>query len=194
MTFRVSALASAAVVLGLGAFAPVSAQPQAPIRPRSSTFSSIFTPGLQQQQLMQQQFIANAGLGFAGPGGLIGPAFGNPGLTAFGGLGYPGSLALPQVLPGALAANPQLPRSGIVGTFYNYGHWYNMRGSGYYSHWYPNGITNGRGALGNGMGGGFGGFSGGGLSGGGPIQPGSGINSLGGTALGVGATLNQLRR
>ena len=193
MSFRVSALVSAAAVLGLGSVTPASAQPQAPMRPRNSAFGSIFTPGLQQQQQQQLLFGNQGGFGvpnapgFVGPGGLN-PAFLNGG----GGLGfgYPGQLAYPQVLPGAIAVNPQLPPSGIVGTFGNYGHWYNQRG-GNYGHWYPNGIANGRGILGGGSYGGYGGSAGTTTGG---LRTGNTLGTLGGTALGVGAAANQFRR
>src|SRR6266511_42195 len=79
MSFRVSALV-AAVVVGSASVTPVSAQPQAPIRPRTSPFGSIFTPGLQQQQF-QQQLLLNQALGAGGVGpGFVGPGFVNPGL------------------------------------------------------------------------------------------------------------------
>ena len=189
MSFRVSALVAAAAVLGLGSVTPASAQPQAPIRPRSTAFGSIFTPGQQQQQFQQQQLLNQAlgggvGAGFA-QGGFI-----QPGLAGGAGFGYPGSLAYPQVLPAALAVNPELPPSGIVGTFNNYGHWYNQRGGGYYGHWYPNGVANGRGILGAGSYGGGGGSYG--TTGG--LRTGNSLGSVGGTALGVGAAVNQFRR
>ncbi len=193
MTFRVSALVTAATVMALGYVTPPSAQPQAPVRPRTNTFGTIFTPGLQQQQ-QQQQLLLNQAFGGVGPGvgGGLGLGQGglNPAFLGGGALGYPGQLAYPQALPGALGVNPQLPQSGIVGSFNNYGHWYGQR-SGNYGHWYPNRIANGRGVLGNS--GGYGGGFGGGISGG-AIPSGGALNSLGGTAAGVGATLNQLRR
>ena len=134
--------------------------------------------------MLNQAFGGGVGPGVA-QGGLVNPAFLNGG----GGLGfgYPGQLAYPQVLPGAIAVNPQLPPSGIVGTFGNYGHWYNQRG-GNYGHWYPNGIANGRGILGGGSYGGYGGSTSGGL------RTGNSLGTLGGTALGVGAAANQFRR
>ena len=63
MSFRVSALVTAAAVLGLGSVTPASAQPQAPMRPRNSAFGSIFTPGLQQQQQQQLLFGNQGGFG-----------------------------------------------------------------------------------------------------------------------------------
>ena len=197
MSFHVSALVTAAAVLGLSSVTPASAQPQAPIRPRTNTFGSIFTPGLQQQQ-QQQQLMLNQAFGGVGPGvgGGLGLGQGglNPAFLGGGALGYPGQLAYPQVLPGALTSvNPQLPASGVVGTFNNLGHWYNPRG-GNYGHWYPNGIANGRGITGYGGGGGGGGGYGGG---GGATSGGMGrstLGNVGGTALGVGATMNQFRR
>ena len=195
MSFRVSAMVAAAAVLGLGAITPAAAQPQAPIRPRSTTFGSIFSPGLQQQQFQQQQLLNQAlgggvGAGFA-QGGIINPGLLNGGGAGFG---YPGGLAYSQVLPGALGVNPQLPPSGIVGSFNNLGHWYNQRGGGYYGHWYPNGVASGRGILGGGSYGGSGGGYGGsaGMTGG--PRTGNSLGSLGGTALGVGAAANQFRR
>src|SRR4051812_43170836 len=101
MSFRVSTLVAAAVVLGLGSVTPVSAQPQAPIRPRTSPFGSIFTPGLQQQQF-QQQMLLNQALGAGGIGqGFLGPGFVNPGFGGLGGGALPGQLAYQPALPGA---------------------------------------------------------------------------------------------
>jgi hypothetical protein len=205
MSFRVSALAAGVLVLGLGSVTPVSAQPVAPIRPRTSPFGSIFTPGMQQQQLQQQMFM-NQALGAGGVGqGFLGPGFVNPGLGGLGfpglgvpGVGYPGALAYQSAFPGAFAPALGLPPSGVVGTFNNYGHWYNFNsrsGSGYYGHWYPNGVASGRGVLG--FGGGYGGGYGGGLSpiGAGPARMGNSMmGNVGGTALGVGAMMNQFRR
>jgi hypothetical protein len=198
MSFRVSALVAAAAVFGSSSLAP--AQPVVPARPRTSGFSAIFTPGQQQQLLLGNNFAGPLGLG--GVGGLggpfVGPGLGNPAfMGAQGAIGYPGGLAYPQVLPGALAVNPQLPASGVVGTFNNLGHWYG-RGYGNYGHWYPNGIRSGRGALGlntGGFGGGGGLYGpGGGFGGPGVGGAGSAIGQAGGAALGLGATINQFRR
>lgn len=207
MSFRVSALTAAAVVLGLASVTPASAQPVAPIRPRSSAFGNIFTPGMGQQQLQQQQFL-NQAFGGVGPGpnvmGFVNPGLGGIGLgLGLGGLGglpgfaYPGQLAYQSALPGAYgAAGALLPQSGVVARFGYYGHWYGPR-TGYYGHWYPNGIANGRGALGYGGGGGF---AYGGIGAGGPMTGGASrfgnsmIGNVGGTALGVGAMMNQFRR
>lgn len=195
MSFRVPALA--AVVLVLASSSLASAQPQAPFRPRSSAFGNIFTPGLGQQQLQQQQFMNQFGMG--GPGGGVGPAFVNPNFAPF--LGLPGfannvgQLAYQPALPGAFSTAAFGPQSGVVGTFNNLGHWYGPR-AGYYGHWYPNGIASGRGILGYGGGSfGGGGFGGAGALGGGPSRFGSStIGNVGGTALGVGAMMNQFRR
>jgi len=200
MSFRVSALVAAAVVVGSASVAPVSAQPQAPIRPRTSPFGSIFTPGLQQQQF-QQQLLLNQALGAGGVGpGFVGPGFVNPGLgganlAGLPGFGYPGQLAYQSALPGAYAPAVALPQSGVVGSFNNLGHWYGPQ-SGYYGHWYPNGVTNGRGVLG--YGGGGGGYAPAGGTGAtmtGTSRFGNSmIGNVGGTALGVGAMMNQFRR
>lgn len=204
MSFRVFALLAAAVVLELGLASPALAQPIAPIRPRTSPFGSIFTPGLQQQQF-QQQMLLNQALGAGGVGVGVGgvpiPGLQGLGFGGLGGLGYPGQLQYQPTLPGAFATAPGLPPSGIVGTFNNYGHWYNARGTGNLGHWYPNGLANGRGILGyGGVGGGAYGASGnyGGGMGpqvGGPSRFGNSmIGNVGGTALGVGAMMNQFRR
>jgi hypothetical protein len=201
MSFRVSALVSAAVLMALGAVAPVSAQPVAPIRPRSSAFGNIFTPGLGQQQLQQQQFL-NA---FGGVGIGPGPVIVNPNFMGLGGLGLgglpgfanPGQLAYQPALPGAFGTLG--PVQKVAPTFNNYGHWYSRGGVGSYGHWYPNGVANGRGVLGYGGGGGGGGF---GLGVGGAGALGTGTSrfgnsmtgNVGGTALGVGAMMNQFRR
>lgn len=185
MSFRVSALVAAVAVLELSSLAPVAAQPQAPIRPRSSTFGSVFSPN--------QQF-GNNGFGqnqpFVNP---IGPQIAGVGGAA--GFGYPGQVAFPQSLAGAYGLDPQLPASGIVGTFNNLGHWYGAR-SGYYGHWYPNGVSNGRGILGygGGSGGGYGGYGGGSASGGAGGGTIGSRGSIGGTALGVGAAVGSFRR
>ena len=181
MSFRVSAVV-ATVVLGIGSVAPVSAQPVAPVRPRSGAFGNIFTPG---QQL-------NGGLGGFGQNqpfiNPIGPQIvggGNVGQFAVPGQGYPGQVAYPLSPYGSGYGNPQLPPSGIVGTFNSSG-----SRSGYYGHWYPNGVANGRGALGFNGGGGYAGV-GPVIGGGYQNRPGG---SLAGTALGVGATVGALRR
>jgi hypothetical protein len=190
MTFRVSALLAAVAVFGLSELTPAFAQPVAPVRPRYSGFQSIFAPGVPP--------LVNPGGGFLGQQAIVGglggplvPGFVFPGLGGAGGVGYPGALTLPQALPGAYGQpNPQLPPTGVVGSFGNYGHWYRLNG-GNLGHWYPNGVANGRGALGY-SGGGGGGFGGGG-TGPGPRAP-SAVNSALGTGLLAGATMNQFRR
>jgi hypothetical protein len=177
MSFRVSALVAGVVVLGLSSVAPVSAQPQAPVRPRYSTFGNIFSP--------QQRF---------GNGGAFGQnaPFVNPlgpqvaGVPAAQGFVYPGQTSYSQVLPGVFATDPQLPPTGVVGTFNNLGHWYGSGTGGGYGHWYPNGITNGRGILGYGGGGGY--------AGGMAAGPTGSRGSLMGAGVGVGATVGALRR
>lgn len=182
MSFRVSALVAGAVVFGLSSAAPVSAQPQAPVRPRYSTFGSIFTP--------PQQF---------GNGGAFGQnaPFVNPlgpqvaGVPAAQGFAYPGQTSYSLIQPGLFGADPQLPPTGVVGTFNNLGHWYGSGGAGY-GHWYPNGIASGRGILG------YSGSAGYGTAGvvgsvnqGGPTGA---RGSLIGAAVGTGAVVGSLRR
>jgi hypothetical protein len=194
MSFRVSALVAAAVVLELSLATTASAQPVAPVRPRSSIFGNVFTPGLQQQQFQQQLFL-NQALG--GGGGVV-PLFGVPGgmNPNFPGGQLPGQLANQPALPGAfspVAGGP--PRQAAV---FNSLSPYYGRSNGNYGHWYPNGIASGRGVLGS-SGGGGGGSS---PSGGGAGPAGMGTNrfgssmigNVGGTALGVGAMMNQFRR
>ena len=188
MSFRVSAIVSVAAVFGLSAFTPVSAQPQVPVRPHYGGFQNLFAPG--------QGAFGNPGQGFLGQNA---PGFIGGGLTpGFGaGAGYPG-FAYPGGA-GVYGVAPQLPPSGVVGSFNNLGHWYGGRNSGNYGHWYPNGIANGRGVLGYGggySGGAYVGGVGGGVSG--PYGIGGGLGrsggALGGTAIGVGATIGTLRR
>jgi hypothetical protein len=199
MSFRVSALVAAVVTLSLSSMAPVSAQPQAPFRPRTSPFGSIFSPGLQQQQFQQQLFLNQA----LGGGGAV-PGFGVPGFggQGFGG-GFPGGpgfgnlgqLAYQPAFPGAYAPAGAL-QARPASTFNNLGHWYGNR-YGSYGHWYPNGIANGRGVLASsgGLSGGLYGGLGGSSMGGGPARMGSSmVGNAGGTALGVGAMMNQFRR
>jgi hypothetical protein len=190
MSFRVSALAAVAAVLAAGSLTPAFGQPIAPLRPRSSAFGSVFTPGLQQQQF-QQQLLLNQALGAAGVG-PVGPGF-NPGIggvPGFGGAGGVGPLAYQSALPGAYApAALNAASTGVVGQFNNLGHWYSGRGS--LGHWYPNGVASGRGVLGYGGGGGMGA---GGPIGGSVGRGGSMVGNVGGTALGVGAAVGQFRR
>lgn len=193
MSFRVSALVAGLAVMGLAEVAPVLAQPQAPIRPRYSTFGNIFSPsrgpnGVFMGNAQMQPFINPIGPQVAGVIG--GQGFAVPGQ----GFVLPGQ-AVPQALIGAYGLDPNLRPTGVVGTFNNLGHWYpggytGGAGGGYYGHWYPNGIANGRGILG--YGGGGGGFvSAGGVVGGGMVGPRA---SPLGTALTAGAAINQMRR
>jgi hypothetical protein len=195
MSFRVSVPVAVAALLAVSSVTPAFGQPIAPVRPRSSAFGTIFTPGLQQQQFQQQQFLNQAlGLGGVGLGGAPLGGGWNPALGA-GGFGYPGQLAYQGALPGAYAPAPLLASSGVVGTFNNLGHWYGGGRGGNLGHWYPNGVASGRGILGYG-GGTSGGFAGGvvGPVGGAAGRGGSLIGNVGGTALGIGATMNQFRR
>lgn len=190
MSFRASAVMAAAVVLGIGSQAPVSAQPQAPVRPRYSSFGGVFSP----RPALGVQGAGAGNLPFINP---IGPqAFGGPGGQGFIMPGQPllaGDPALGGggVFPGAYAVNPQLSPSGFVPTFNNLGHWYpSGAGGGNLGHWYPGGFAGGRGVLG--MGGGGGGAVGPLLGGGGAgmARPGG---SLAGTALGIGAAAGTFR-
>lgn len=192
MSFRSSAVLAAVVVVGLGAEAPVSAQPQAPVRPRYSSFGGVFSP----RPALGVQGAGAGNLPFINP---IGPqAFGGPGGQGFvmPGQALPGDPALGGgvVFPGAYAVDPQLTPTGVVGTFNNLGHWYpNGTGGGNLGHWYPGGFAGGRGVLGMGGGGGYGGSVGPLMGGGGAglARPGG---SLAGTALGVGAAAGAFRR
>ncbi|MDY3552102.1 hypothetical protein R5W24_001182 [Gemmata sp. JC717] len=193
MSFRSSVLVAAVAVLGASELAPVGAQPQAPVRPRYSSFGNIFSPrpalGVQGAGAGNAPFINPIGPQVAG--GQFGQGFVVPGqpLTGFG---YPGQVNFGQTLPGAFAVNPQLPPTGVVGTFNNLGHWYPSGTGGTgggLGHWYPNGLASGRGVL---TGGGGGGYGGGAMVGGGGLaRPGG---SPLGTALGVGAAVNSFRR
>jgi hypothetical protein len=190
MSFRTSALVSAAVALGLSGVAPVGAQPQVPVRPRYSTFQNLFYPN--------QQPLANPGAGFLG----LGPGLGNPAGPQAPGFVTPGSLAFPQNYP-TVYTNPNVRQSGLVARFGYLNHWY---ASGYTStvgglgHWYQNGRANGRGVLG--IGSGYGQVTSFGFGNPGGFVTGTGTNtgaygpggSLLGTAVGAGATFNQFRR
>lgn len=191
MSFRASALMAAVVVLGLGSTAPVLAQPQAPVRPRYSSFGGIFSPrpalGVPGGGAGNLPFMNPIGPQVAG--GLGAQGFAVPGL------GYPGQVTYGSTFPGAFAVNPQLPPTGVVGTFNNLGHWYpngTGAGAGNLGHWYPGGFAGGRGILGASGGGGYGGFAGPQMGGGaGMARPGG---SIAGTALGVGAAASTFRR
>lgn len=178
MSFRVSALVSAVAVLALAEFAPVSAQPQVPVRPRYSGFQSVFGGGRPLQANPGQGFLgANQPIG--NPNGPLAPGFVLPGQV-------PGQLGYPYALPGTYGVDPNLPQTGIVGSFNNLGHWY----GGNYGHWYPGGVSNGRGITGYG-----GGNLGGGTVGGGVMMGGGrGGPGLLNTGLTAGATINQFRR
>jgi hypothetical protein len=184
MSFRVSALI--AFALALGSAAPALAQPQAPLRPRTSPFGSVFTPG--PAGLAPQ---GGGVFGFNRPA-MVGPALvGGVGGPLAPGFFYPNqALAYPQVLPGAYGINPLAPTTGVVGTFNNLGHWYGPR-SGYYGHWYPNGVASGAGVVGIGGGFGYAPTAIGPTVGGGFGRP---VNSLLGTTLMGGAAANQFRR
>lgn len=177
MSFRVSALLSAVAVAALAEFAPVSAQPQVPVRPRYSGFQTVFGGGRPLQ--------ANPGQGFLGgnqpignPGGPVAPGFVLPGQV-------PGQLTYPYALPGTYGVDPFLPATGVVGSFNNLGHWY----GGNLGHWYPGGLRNGSGIIGYGGGGGYAG-------GVGPTVGGArgGMQGLLNGAATAGAAMGQLRR
>ena len=188
MSFRVSALVAGLAVLGAAELAPLMAQPQAPVRPRYSSFGNIFSP--------------NRGPNGAAVGGAQMQPFVNPigpqvaGVVNQGGFVIPGSGALPGAFPGVYGVDPLYRPTGVVATFNNLGHWYGggtAAGGGNYGHWYPGGITNGRGIAGYGGGGTGGGF----VSAGGAVGGGFGgprVGGMMGTALTGAATVNQLRR
>lgn len=178
MSFRVSALIATVAVFGLADLAPVCAQPQVPVRPRYSTFQSIFRPG--------NAPLVQPGPGFLGQPMPIGNAAGPiaPGFVYAGPLGT----GVPQALSGAPGVDPALPPTGVVGTFGNYGHWYpnGVGGGGNYGHWYPGGVANGRGVLAN--------TGGGGLYGGTGAGFGGGFRSLAGGAVLGAAAVGQFGR
>lgn len=180
MSFRIPALVAAVVVFGSAELA--QAQPQAPVRPRYSSFGNIFSPnrgpvggaGFGQNQ----PFVNPIGPQVAGIGGPQGFAY--PGVYGQG--------AVPPALIGAYGAiDPTLPPTGVVGSFNNLGHWY----GGNYGHWYPGGVANGTGILGGG--GVYGGSVGVGRTGTARLGGGAG-GALLGTAMTAGATMNQFRR
>ncbi|MCI0703620.1 MAG: hypothetical protein L0241_21270 [Planctomycetia bacterium] len=163
MSVRVSALA-VFVLLELASFAPISAQPQPPIRPRYTQFQNMFRPGVPPQP--------NPGQGILGQR----LPMGNPGGPQAPGFVYPQAQAAP-LPPGV---DPFLPPTGVVGRFNDLGHWY----GGNYGTWYPNGVANGNGVLGPTVGfppsmGGF------------PTRRGGSVIS---TAAGIGATVGTFRR
>ena len=96
MSFRVSALVSVAAVLGLSALAPVSAQPQAPVRPRYTAFQNVFYPN--------QLPLLNPGGGFLGQM----PIGGGGGAPQVPGFVTPGSLTFPQNQPTVFSTDPNL--------------------------------------------------------------------------------------
>ncbi|VTS00023.1 unnamed protein product [Gemmata massiliana] len=182
MSFRVSAIIAAVVVLESGALNPAGAQPQAPVRPRNTQFQSVFGGG--------RPIVANPAQGFLGQNQPVV----NPNGPQVPGFAYPGQGLYPQGLNGTTAVDPQIRPTGVVGSFNNLGHWYGGN-TGSYGHWYPNGIANGRGVLG--YGGGNGTFGAGGSVGptvGNSARSGGLLNSVGGTALGVGAAVGSFRR
>ncbi len=190
MSFRVSALASVAAVLGLSALSPAGAQPQVPVRPRYSAFQSVFAPGSQPLLNPGGGFLGQQnGFGFPGAfgggfGGGVGPQV--PGFV------NPGTLNFPQNQPTAFVG-PQVQATGVVGRFNYLGHWYGVGNiSGGLGHWYPNGFANGRGVLGVGSAYGAGGLysAGGGFTSGGF----GGAGSVLGTAAAGGGAFNQPRR
>lgn len=146
MIIRTPAFIAMLSVLGLAAGNRVSAQPVAPNRPPASAFGSFFYPGaaavpngygggyggfngingFNNINGIQRQGI---GANYYGPGGIIGNNYGQGGA---------GGLFAPYIL------NSQ----PVV--FNSRSHWF----SNYYGHWYPNGLTNGTGALSNGGNGG----------------------------------------
>lgn len=187
MSFRVSALVACLSAFGAAELSPVLAQPQAPVRPRYSSFGNIFSP--------------NRGPNGAFVGGAQMQPFVNPigpqvaGVVNQGGFVLPGSGAVPGAFPGVYGVDPLYRPTGVVATFNNLGHWYGggtAGGGGYYGHWYPNGVANGRGVLG------VGGSVGGGFVTGGPVVGGGGVGprvgGLMGTTLTGAAAVNQLRR
>lgn len=194
MSFRVSALVAGLAVMGLADISPVLAQPQAPIRPRYSSFGNIFSPnrgpnGVFMGNAQMQPFVNPIGPNVAG-------LMGNQGFAVPGqGIVLPGQ-GVPQALIGAYGLDPnQRPTGSVTPTFNNLGHWYpsgfSGTGGGNYGHWYPNGIANGRGITG--YGGGGGGFSGGAVISGGGGMTGPRASPLG-TAITAGAAVGQMRR
>lgn len=135
MTIRTQLIFAIIALLGLAVNHPLSAQPLAPNKPPAGAFGGFFLPG--------SNVVPNAGTnvngiprlgqgGAVGAGGVLAAGFGNQ--NPYG-----------PFTPYILAMQPVV--------FNNRGHWY----SNYYSHWYPNGLTNGVGVLSNGgaTGGGF---------------------------------------
>lgn len=200
MKFRAWVPAVAGVLL-LSEFTSAHAQPQVPVRPRSSPFGNILGSGFggspylqQQQQRLQQsqQFQMNQQGSVLAPNSLY--------YNQTGGLALNGSGALPQFLPGAyqLIDPRQLQQTGVVGTFNSTGNYF----GGNLGHWYPGGYR-GQGVLagggsgggrpvviGGGRGAGGTGGMGGGLTGGVRGGPAALLNS----GFMAGATMNQFRR
>lgn len=128
MILRSAGLLASLTLATVAAENRLAAQPIVPNRPRSSAFQSLFYPG--------SQAIPNAGFG---PG--YGPQIINRGLGGITGnapvgqqFGIAGS-RMPTPSTQATMAQPVV--------FNNFGHWY----SGYYGHWYPDGIASGLGVL-----------------------------------------------
>jgi hypothetical protein len=125
MTIRTPAILAVVAVLGYAADNRISAQPLAPVRPPNNAFGNFFGPG--------NTVVPNAGMNING-------------LPRQGGFGPNSALA-----PGLGSQNNYGPFAPYILSmqpvvFNNRGHWY----SNYYSHWYPNGLTNGVGVLSNG--------------------------------------------
>jgi hypothetical protein len=169
MSFRVSALAAVAAVLGLASVTPSFAQPQPPVRPRYSQFQAVFRPGASPLIYPGQGFLGQ-NVPYGSPYGPQVPGFVYPQA------GYaPGPYGLS---PYGVA--PAVVATSVPATFGNLGHWYSVP-YGNYGHWYPNGVASGRGIIGYGTG-----FpAGGGLL----VGPGGGMGRSGGSVLGTAATL-----
>jgi hypothetical protein len=160
MTVRTLSLLATVTLFASAAEHRLAAQPVVPNRPRSSAFQSLFYPG--------SQAVPNAGLG---PG--YGPQLMNRGQGAMPGTVLPGQQLS---LTGPVTPTPTtLPGVGQPVVFNNLGHWY----SGYYGHWYPDGIASGLGVLRGGGSFGVSPLRGGPLMTGGPML-------TAGTGLGVG--------
>ena len=128
MTTRTPAIFAVLTVLTLAADNEVYAQPVVPNRPPASAFGALFFPGT--------AVTPNAGTNL----------YGLNRLGANGGFGPNSALA-----PGFGSQNVYGPFAPYVLSmqpvvFNSRGHWF----SNYYSHWYPNGLTNGTGVLSNG--------------------------------------------
>lgn len=198
MSYRAWVPAVAGLLL-LSEVSAARAQPQVPVRPRSSPFGNVLGSGFggspylqQQQQRLQQsqQFQMNQQGNVLAPNSL----YYNP----TGGLYLNGSGGLPQFLPGAyqLIDPTQQQQTGVVGRFNTTAGYF----GGNLGHWYPGGYRGGQGVLAGTVGGGGGGLvigggrgaggSNGGLTGGMRGGPAALLN----TGFMAGATMNQFRR